>query len=535
MANIYKEVNELYTKGSYLSRYAGDILITFFLCLTVFVIVSYFKVMNEVQPIINNWNTERCNPAVIPFAGIINKPDGTTAFDFTASNFENCTQSILAQIAKYALSPFYYLMSNLTNIFKELSESMQNIRKLFARMRNSIKNKGEEVFAKNLNVMLPIVTTFEKIRSVLGKTQAVAVSAIYTLYGSFITLESFFLFVYEMIINVMYILIGVIIGLFAFGWVFPPALAAGLSLSAFLAVLLIPIAVMIVIMNNVFGASGLKTPPAIPGYCFDGDTLITKKGGKKTKIKDLKIGDILHDGSIVTSTMKSTSRDQEVYKLKGIIVTGNHMVFNSMRGWIRAKDHPSSEYIDDYRKEYVYCINTNTKTIKIKNFIFADWDEIDEEDMRDIRKNCNFIPFNFDKTSIHYYLDGGIHPDTNIDLEDGRSIKISEIDVNDILYTGEHVKCIIKIDTSDINEYNRIIIDGEELLMCNKNVELSINNLGTDLESISFEEIEPPKNSYHLITDTGYFNINGIRIGDYNRCIDRYLSEENIRNSLTKW
>ena len=155
--------------------------------------------------------------------------------------------------------------------------------------------------------------------------------------------------------------------------------------------------------------------------------------------------------------------------------------------------------------------------------------------MRDIRKNCDFIPFNFDKTNIHYYLDGGLHPDTNIDLEDGRSIKISDVDVNDILYTGEHVKGIVKIDTNDVNEYNRIIIDDEEMLKCNKNVELSINNLGSDLESISFEEIEPPQYSYHLITDTGYFNVNGIRIGDYNRCIDRYLSEENIRNSLSKW
>ena len=84
MANIYKEINELYTKSGYFSRYAGDLLITFFLCLTVFVIVSYFKVMNEIQPIVDDWNNQKCNPSVIPFAGLINKPDGVSAFDFTA-------------------------------------------------------------------------------------------------------------------------------------------------------------------------------------------------------------------------------------------------------------------------------------------------------------------------------------------------------------------------------------------------------------------------------------------------------------------
>ena len=78
-------------------------------------------------------------------------------------------------------------------------------------------------------------------------------------------------------------------------------------------------------------------------------------------------------------------------------------------------------------------------------------------------------------------------------------------------------------------------MNDEVLISCSKNVELSINNLGSDLEDISIQEIEAPKYSYHLITDTGYFKINGIKVGDYNRCIDRYLSEENIRNSLAKW
>ena len=36
----------------------------------------------------------------------------------------------------------------------------------------------------------------------------------------------------------MWTIVGTIIGLFAVGWIFPPALAAGLALAAFLAVLI---------------------------------------------------------------------------------------------------------------------------------------------------------------------------------------------------------------------------------------------------------------------------------------------------------
>ena len=35
---------------------------------------------------------------------------------------------------------------------------------------------------------------------------------------------------------------------------------------------------------------------------------------------------------------------------------------------------------------------------------------------------------------IHTYLEGGLHEDTLIELEDGRSAKIKDVEVNDILY-----------------------------------------------------------------------------------------------------
>ena len=42
-------------------------------------------------------------------------------------------------------------------------------------------------------------------------------------------------------------------------------------------------------------------------------------------------------------------------------------------------------------------------------------------------------------------------------------------------------------------------------------------------------EIEKPKYLYHLLTDTGFFNINGFKIRDYNSAIENILD---IRNEL---
>lgn len=529
MANIYKEITKLYTKGGYTSRYLGDILIAFAICLIVFVIFSYFQVMNNVQPIIDDWTNQRCNPSVIPFAGIINKPSNQSAFDFTASNFENCTQSILGEITQYAFEPFYYLMSVITTTFKDLADSMNSIRAMFDKMRDSIKGVGEDIFSRNLNVLLPIVSMFAYLKSIIGKIQATFVSAIYTAFGGFITLESFFMFCYELIINVMWVIVGVIISCFAIGWLFPPVLTTGLFFAAFLAVILIPVTVMIVIMNDIFDSAGLSHPPAIPGYCFDENTKIQMKNKNYKKIIDIELGDVLWDGSIVTALMKSSSRNQDMFKINGITVSGSHLIYDPVKGPIRIKEHPDSEYLDDYNKSFIYCLGTNTKTIKINNMIFADWDEIDEEDMNDIRYNCDFLPFDFNKQDIHNYLDGGVHPDTLIELEDGRSVKISDIDVNDVLYTGDYVTGLVKIKTDDIQEFCSIEINNEEILKCNKNCEIIYNNLGSDLE-INFELIKPPKLSYHLITSSGYFKVNDLLVGDYNKCIDKYL-KTNLENT----
>ena len=532
MANIYKEITELYgSANSYFSRYMGDVLITIVVCLIVFVIVSYFQVMNNLQPIIDDWNNQKCSPSVIPFAGIINNTSGESNFDFTASNFENCTQNILAEIANYAFQPIYYLMNSVTSVFSDLAEAMNSMRSMFDSMRDSIKGKGEEIFSRNLNVMLPIVSMFIGLKSVLGKVQATFVSAIYTAYGGFITLESFFFFLYGLLIDIIWGIIAALLVLFAIAWFFPPALVTiGLTTVAGLAVVGVT-AYILTIVNNIFGAAGLDTPPAIPGYCFDENTRIKLKNNSKKLIKNIKLGDVLWDGSLVTSVMKCSSRNCDIYKINGVIVTGTHMIYGPVKGAIRVKEHPESEYIDDYNKSFLYCLGTNTKTIKINDMIFADWDEIDEQDMDYIRNNCDFIPYDFSKDDIHTYLEGGLHEDTLIALEDGRSVKIKDVEVNDILYTGDFITAIVKINSKDTERFCNIEIDGEKVISCSKNVEIDFNILGSDLEIIA-ETIDPPEVSYHLITNSGSFKVGDMIIGDYNTCLDKYLGENKSDYSM---
>ena len=184
-------------------------------------------------------------------------------------------------------------MSVITEGFDDLANAMNDVRAMFNKMRGTIKNVGADLFARNLNIMLPVVKGFMALKSVLGKVQASMVAAVYTLYGAYITLDSFFEFTYELIINIMWTIVGTIIGLFAVGWIFHPLLLDWLLL---LFLLFISLSCSNDCNHEQYQCCRYETPPPVPGYCFDEDTGIVMKNGRKTKIKNIKVGDVLHDG-----------------------------------------------------------------------------------------------------------------------------------------------------------------------------------------------------------------------------------------------
>ena len=105
MDNIANKIGKLYNHSTYSEKNGGSIFMTVLILFVFFIALSYYYVMAQAQPIKDNWVNERCSPAVMPFAGLINKPDGQSAFDFTGENFSFCTQNIIKEITGIFLIP----------------------------------------------------------------------------------------------------------------------------------------------------------------------------------------------------------------------------------------------------------------------------------------------------------------------------------------------------------------------------------------------------------------------------------------------
>src|SRR6056300_70905 len=104
----FKNITKMYENLNYFDQYGGSLIIFIIITIMLFLIVSYCFVMINAQPIIDDWPNQRCKPNIMPFAGLITRPDGMTSSEYTSQNFNYCTQNILSNGAGVALSPLTF-------------------------------------------------------------------------------------------------------------------------------------------------------------------------------------------------------------------------------------------------------------------------------------------------------------------------------------------------------------------------------------------------------------------------------------------
>ena len=529
MENVFTQINDIYNKKGFLERYGTDIWITLIIMIIFFIVTSYFYVMNHIKPILANWDSEKCSPTVIPFAGMINKDPKMSVFEFTSKNFTGCIQTILKTISSDAFAPIYYIMKVFTDQFKNFLTSIETVRNLFNKIRNTIKTFSSEVMERLLNITMPIMKFMIVMKDMMGKINGTLTATTYTLIGAYLSMESLFANIINFIIIILIALSIIVIALLFIPFGIGQAIA--IPFIVIMIAITIPTIMVQVFMGDIFKLPTRSTP-SIPG-CFSGDTELVRcvnRNEKETiKIKDVKVGDIFFDNSYVTGIIKFSAEEQHIYKLYDIIVTGEHRVYHDKLGWIKTKNHPDSLEINDYTDPFVYCLMTNNKIIKIGETIYSDWDDIDEDAITKLEKNCYLLPTNFKNIDIHNYLDNGISGETDIQMNDGTIKKMKSIEINDILKNGIIVLGKVEIDVTNlITIYNYTVKteNNESITITGKNIEI-INSYNLELlesHCLYENERENLTNLYQLITNKGEFELNNnIRIKDYNYGIDKYL------------
>ena len=298
---------------------SSDISLTILIIL-IFVGLYFINILAVgIKYIKDNWPLYRCNPIMIPFAGMFGKDVGT--------NFTFCIQNMQSTFMSELMKPINYAMSLIGTIGSDMTNSVQEIRNFFNTIRTSITDIIQSIMGVFLNILIQFQKITMNVKDMMAKLIAVLASILYVLSGAMMTMEAL--------------------------WAGPPGLL-------------------------------VKKVAAI---CFHPDTLVKKYNGKIIKMKDIKHGDKLKNGQIVSATMKIHNLDENnnnidtLYSIqygeknKPIFVTGSHLIFDkSINNFIQVKDYRNSIKCSTNSNTLV-CLITSDHTIPLGNYIFHDWED----------------------------------------------------------------------------------------------------------------------------------------------------------------
>ena len=424
-----------------------------------------------------------------------------------------CTNNILVTIVNDAFAPMYYMFNVLIESLSEMSEATNSIRTMFDKIRNNIGDTASNISNRTLNVTMPLAYEAINARDSLMRTHGIATTAIYQIFGLFTTVFSFFRFFKDVLIGLLVIMFAAIVALWVIAYFFFPATIAATASTAIYIAILVPFLLVIILIHNIFKFKDNKSPPPVPGQqpqeesdnssCFDKNTKIEMFDGSLKKISDIKTGDILKDNNKVTATMKCSLSNNKMYEIDNIMVTGCHKILID-NNWILVCDYNKAKLISDYSDNIVFCLNTENKIININNHIFMDWDELDFNEIKTLKRNDNY--------NINKLCNNGISGSSKIITESGEKL-LKDINIGDNLGDNNYVIAIINVLSDNLHIVNKEVD--------NENILLTLNLI--DNMCFTIDDTRECNDLYQLKTTNGYYYIYDLKINDYDSIIKKIL------------
>jgi len=243
-------------------------------------------------------------------------------------DFTYCVQNITTSFMGYLLQPLTFITSTLSEMGDSFTVQIDNVRAMFNKIRTFVSNIFQSIFGVFFNIIIEFQKIIIGMKDMVGKTIGILVTLMYTMDGSIKT------------------------------------------------------------MNSAWNGPSGQLVRAL-GKCFYPLTKIKLKNGNIVAMKDVNLGDVLENGSIVYSTMKIDNMDrnlnltrEKLYVIKNngvnnesINVTGTHLVFDKrVNQFVQVKNYADAT-ISKVTTDYFCCLITSDHIIKIGQEVFWDWED----------------------------------------------------------------------------------------------------------------------------------------------------------------
>ena len=161
---------------------SSDITLSLFI-VAVFILLFMVNVVSVgIKNIEDNWPTYRCNPVVMPFAGMFGQ-DAVT-------NFTYCIQTMQTNYMGYLMQPLNYNLDVISNLGAGITQALNDVRAFFNTLRDMVTNLVQSIFGVFLNILIEFQRLTLNIKDLFSKMMGILATLLYTLSGSIMTMES---------------------------------------------------------------------------------------------------------------------------------------------------------------------------------------------------------------------------------------------------------------------------------------------------------------------------------------------------------
>ena len=173
--NIINNINSFNDNASYYELFNQDIWITIIAFIIVFLIAGYFFIKSTIRSYKAEWEKNKCNPILMPFASIIN-PELANCDDFAyvLDNFKDCLDMLNAETATKMTKPINDIRENLGtfygNLYGVANTTYAYLVSLFNLMLHFARLFLEKILNFTMHTQLVFITItdfFAKIVSIL--------------------------------------------------------------------------------------------------------------------------------------------------------------------------------------------------------------------------------------------------------------------------------------------------------------------------------------------------------------------------------
>lgn len=181
-AKLVGKINEYFDNTSYSELHSNDIWFTLLIFLIVIFIALYFFITSTIKSYKNSWSQNKCNPALMPYAAIINSEESKgNEMNYIINNFNECLNTLNAELAEEAKIPIANLTNSVEGIFGSIYQSFIQIQDFIAYLFELLIEFFNLIMSKLNVILINVKYFFINVNDVLGRVVSMFTVVYYTL------------------------------------------------------------------------------------------------------------------------------------------------------------------------------------------------------------------------------------------------------------------------------------------------------------------------------------------------------------------